>query len=130
IHGIGGGKYDELTDEIIRRFYGIEPPGYLVLSATLLLPLPAFPTSRQERNRLARELRDLHHNPQRHLDSGLRTHPEVVELVEARQAWLTQQPSNHAERRQRFQTLRTLTERLRPYVAGRQRTVAEKLAQV
>ena len=26
IHGIGGAKYDELTDEIIRRFFGIEPP--------------------------------------------------------------------------------------------------------
>ena len=41
IHGIGGGKYDELTDELIRRFYGCEPPGFLVLSATRLLPLPA-----------------------------------------------------------------------------------------
>src|SRR5205085_514035 len=29
IHGIGGAKYDEVTDEIIRRFFGIEPPKYL-----------------------------------------------------------------------------------------------------
>src|SRR5262249_31945028 len=33
VHGIGGAKYDELTDEIIRRFYSFEPPGYLVFSA-------------------------------------------------------------------------------------------------
>ena len=26
IHGIGGAKYDELGDEIARRFFGIEPP--------------------------------------------------------------------------------------------------------
>ena len=43
IHGIGGGKYDELTDDIIRRFYECEPPDFLVLSATRLLPLPAVP---------------------------------------------------------------------------------------
>ena len=36
IHGIGGGKYDEVTDDMIRRYYGIEPPEYLVLSATSL----------------------------------------------------------------------------------------------
>src|SRR5439155_1393714 len=68
IHGIGGAKYDELTDEIARRFYGCEPPRYLILSATLLLPLRAFPARPAEGQHLARELRDLHYNPQRHLD--------------------------------------------------------------
>ena len=34
IHGIGGGTYDQVTDDIIRRYYGIEPPGYTVVSAT------------------------------------------------------------------------------------------------
>ena len=29
IHGIGGAKYDELTDAILRRFYGFEPPRFL-----------------------------------------------------------------------------------------------------
>ena len=38
IHGIGGGKYDQLTNEIAQKFYGAELPDYLVLSATLLLP--------------------------------------------------------------------------------------------
>ena len=45
IHGIGGGKYDEVTDAIIRDYFGIEPPAYQVLSATLHLPLPAFPST-------------------------------------------------------------------------------------
>src|SRR5262249_41498957 len=59
IHGIGGGKYDELTDEIIRRFYGAEPPAYLVLSGTLLLPFPSYPTTADDCRHLARTLRDL-----------------------------------------------------------------------
>src|SRR5262249_28308050 len=45
IHGIGGGKYDEVTDTIIREYFGIEPPAYQVLSATLHLPLPCFPST-------------------------------------------------------------------------------------
>ncbi len=49
IHGIGGGKYDELTDAIVRRFYGFEPPRYLVLSATRWLPLPSFPVTSDDR---------------------------------------------------------------------------------
>ena len=39
IHGIGGAKYDELGDEIARRYFGIEPPGFLTVSLTLWLEL-------------------------------------------------------------------------------------------
>jgi hypothetical protein len=39
IHGIGGAKYDELGDEITRRYLGIEPPELMVVSATTLLPV-------------------------------------------------------------------------------------------
>ena len=39
IHGIGGGKYDQLTDAIIREFFGVEPPRVIVASATVRLPI-------------------------------------------------------------------------------------------
>jgi hypothetical protein len=39
IHGIGGAKYDELGDEITRRYFGIQPPELMVVSATALLPV-------------------------------------------------------------------------------------------
>ena len=55
IHGIGGGKYDEVTDNIIRRYYGVEPPAYLVLSATLHLPLPHHPARPEDCRRLRRQ---------------------------------------------------------------------------
>src|SRR5262249_2863990 len=45
VHGIGGGKYDEITDELVRRFYGGEPPDFLVLSATLWLPVAHEPAA-------------------------------------------------------------------------------------
>lgn len=40
VHGIGGGIYDRLTDQIIQDFLRIEPPAYAIATATLHLPLP------------------------------------------------------------------------------------------
>ncbi|MEL6105857.1 MAG: hypothetical protein AAFU85_07470 [Planctomycetota bacterium] len=38
LHGIGGGKYDELGGQIAADFWGIQPPEFMVLSATVHLP--------------------------------------------------------------------------------------------
>jgi hypothetical protein len=40
IHGIGGGKYDQVTDQIIGEFFGQQPPLFSVATATLGLPVP------------------------------------------------------------------------------------------
>ena len=65
IHGIGGGKYDEVTDDIIRRFFRLDPPGYAVVSATLRLPIRRFPATPDALRRAERRVRDLDWNPQR-----------------------------------------------------------------
>ena len=49
IHGIGGAKYDQLTDRIIEKFFGIEPPGFLVASGTLRLPIASGSSSNELR---------------------------------------------------------------------------------
>jgi hypothetical protein len=127
VHGIGGGKYDELTDEIVRRFYGVEPPRFLVLSATLLLPLPS-PTVRIEDCRgLRRTLRDLHYNPQRHLPDRVRARSVVADLLAQKQVWIAREPAGAGERRERFQAQRRLSEQLRPYLDGREGRVAREL---
>lgn len=38
LHGIGGGKYDQLNDLIIQSFFMVQPPQFMVVSATLQLP--------------------------------------------------------------------------------------------
>ncbi len=38
VHGIGGGKYDQLTDAIIADYFQLPPPPMVVASATLRLP--------------------------------------------------------------------------------------------
>jgi hypothetical protein len=135
IHGIGGGKYDELTDEIIRHFYRMDPPDYLVLSGTLHLPLPTFPNKRPDCRQLAHELRDLRWNPQRHVEAkaGLADQfnpsalPEWRDLAAQKEAWIARQPGTAVERRRRFQEIRDLTDKIRPLVVGREHEVQEIL---
>lgn len=118
IHGIGGGKYDEVTDAIIRDYFGLEPPAYQVLSATLHLPLPGLTTTADDAARQARLVRDLHWNPQRHLTPETARRPEVAALVAERAALVAADPPHgaHAERRAWFRALQAVTERLRPFV--------------
>ena len=83
IHGIGGAKYDELGDSIARRFFGIEPPGFLTLSLTAWLGLPDQTATPSELATLERALRDLVYNPDRHLSEPLS--PQVRNLISDKQ---------------------------------------------
>jgi hypothetical protein len=38
VHGIGGGRYDQVADRIIHSFFGIDPPRFCVTTATLYFP--------------------------------------------------------------------------------------------
>ena len=127
VHGIGGGKYDELTDEIVRRYYGAEPPAYLVVSGTLLLPLPAYPVSAGDCARLAHLERDLCYNPQRHLSSGT-ADPLTADLARQKAEWISRSPTEAGQKRRRWRTLQSLTGQLQPALAGRRKRVAEQLA--
>jgi hypothetical protein len=112
MHGIGGAKYDEVTDTIIERFYGIRAPRFLALSGTLLLPLPRTNVRRDDCEVLARTLRDLHWNPQRHLSDV--ADPSIHELVGAKESQIR---SMSVDGRERWRRLRDLTDTIRPAVA-------------
>jgi hypothetical protein len=38
VHGIGGGRYDQVTDRLIGTFFGLTPPRFAVATATLFFP--------------------------------------------------------------------------------------------
>ncbi|MEC7501550.1 MAG: hypothetical protein VX970_07465 [Planctomycetota bacterium] len=70
VHGIGGANYDRLTDTIIDRFFGFQPPGYMVVSGTLRLPLEGSGVTVEEIRRCDASLRDFVFNPDRLLKSS------------------------------------------------------------
>lgn len=118
VHGIGGGKYDEVTDAIIRDYFGIDPPAYQILSATLHLPLPGFPATAEDVREAERVVRDVNWNPQRHLTPSFAEQRDVQLLVQKRAALAAAEPprSDRAARRNWYRELQSLTTRLRAYV--------------
>ncbi len=144
IHGIGGAKYDRISDAIIADYYGLTPPEMACVSATLLLDLPRSSATPGTIRGLRRSLRDLEWNPQRSLPSSpsplrawLRAWPPGSELTE----WVDQReqavrrgtelrdrdPRNRPARRETFLEIRELNRRL---ATARSNEVADRRAEL
>lgn len=63
IHGVGGGRYDSVTDGVCRRYFGVELPAFVVASITMYLPLGAHVVTEQEVSEATERLNRLTHNP-------------------------------------------------------------------
>lgn len=63
IHGVGGGRYDRVTDGVCRRYFGVEPNAYVVASMTMYLPLGAHVVTEEEVAAAKERLNRLDHNP-------------------------------------------------------------------
>jgi len=114
IHGIGGSKYDELGDEIIRRFVGIEPPGFLTVSMTLWLGLPQDHTSPADLRAVERQLRDLQFNPDRHLSEPLTE--EARNWIRVKRQAIAGSVETHRQRAGRCQIIRRCNHALQSFV--------------
>lgn len=63
IHGVGGGRYDRVTDGVCRRYYHVEPPTFAVASITMYLPLGARIVTEDEVSSAKERINRLAHNP-------------------------------------------------------------------
>lgn len=63
VHGIGGDRYDRVTDALAQRWWGVELPPYVVASLTMYLPLGASVVTDEEIARIDARLHRLTHNP-------------------------------------------------------------------
>jgi hypothetical protein len=117
IHGIGGAKYDELGDEVSRRFLGIEPPGFLTVSMTLWLGLAGRPPVPAGVTAIDRELRDLQHNPERHLAEPVSE--EIRSMIQRKREAIAGPVTSRALRAARCKVIRSCNEWLRAAVEDR-----------
>ena len=67
IHGIGGGKYDQVTDLIIQRFFGSLPPDVSIATATLHLSGPAPKDPSDEIDTIRTDLRNIQFSPEKYI---------------------------------------------------------------
>jgi hypothetical protein len=100
IHGIGGAKYDELTDLIIRRFFGIEPPAYMTATATFRLPIDRPNVSLDDVRQSARRLREMRYRPESFLrDSQVKNDADLTQQLAALAAEKREYLARHDLRR-------------------------------
>jgi hypothetical protein len=127
IHGLGGARYDELTDEIVRRCFGLEPPKFLTLTGTLHLPIPAHRGTAEQLHELERLQRDLIHNPDRHVSPQAGREREVASLIRSKRDAIASAPVTAAERRSRFKRIRQINERLAEFVKTNRADAARQM---
>ena len=93
LHGLGGAKYDEVTDNIIESFVGIRPPSYMCLTATLQLPVPRPYVEQDDVRQVSGLLRDLWCHPERaEVPMTASTAGEFKELVHDKQRLIASMP--------------------------------------
>lgn len=85
IHGIGGAKYDQVTNDIARRFFGFDLPEFAAASATLRLPIAHAAPRAGDLRRIHHELRELDYHPERFVSNG---DAAVVATVADKSRWL------------------------------------------
>jgi hypothetical protein len=118
VHGIGGAKYDQLTDRIIQRFFGLEPPGYVVVSGTLHIPFANKPTPINEA-KLFQCSRKLQFHPESFIDpSKLATvfdGRSAADWIAEKRRWIEKQTIENAK--ERCRSIRRANEALQHAVA-------------
>jgi hypothetical protein len=124
LHGIGGAKYDQVTDAVIARFFGLEPPGFMVLSATLHLPIDRRRAELPGEAWIDHRLRELEFHPERYLE-GVSGPGEFAALVAEKEHWI-QTPPTPENARDRYLALRRINSSLQPWVAGQRERLARQ----
>ena len=77
LHGIGGGKYDQLGDMITRSFFQVPPTEFMVISATIQLPGIETRDFDAEIRRVQRRLRETVFQPERFAEQ-VQLEPELL----------------------------------------------------
>ncbi len=115
VHGIGGAKYDRITDEIIRRYYGVQPPAMACVSATLFVSAQVGRVDRSLMADARRRARDIRYNPQRYTTPTPATQPlldrRALAVSEAIALKRVAAP-DRTRRRALFEQIRGLNDRL------------------
>jgi hypothetical protein len=126
LHGIGGAKYDQVTDQIARTFFGFPLPEFAAVSATLRLPIARQRNDLSVNPSCAQQLRELRYHPERFIErDGVDGSSQVQELIATKQYWI-ELPKSQENARTRHLAITSANQSLQPYVAPRRREIARQ----
>jgi hypothetical protein len=127
MHGIGGAKYDAVTDQICEEFFGLPAPRYAVVSGTLRWPRDRHHETIPPREVLITELRRSIYNPEHLLPAPLDAATEAV--IDQKLNWLETEKTP-ANARERHQGIVRANLALAPLVAARRAELQRQLEQL
>ncbi len=130
VHGLGGAIYDKVTEEIVRTYYGVEPPEAVMATGTMWLPVESYDVTQADRDVLLRRLRDLRHNPERLLPPSVLSRPAVRSLVQEKQLLLSSRGATKHERSDRWRRLREVNNQLAAIHEGEPAATRQRLGVV
>jgi hypothetical protein len=134
VHGVGGGRYDQVTDDVIRRYLLIEPPAFVVASMTMYLPLGARVVREEEIVALSMALNRLKHNPDQMLDEvefdTAEEHGRAVALAREKVELVTAIAAEGADKKSLGASIREVNEALAGMFEPYQRQLPEELDQL
>ncbi len=130
VHGIGGSKYDEVTDVLMEGFFGITPPTFLTLSGTLHLPLAEpYHVTNDDLASLQSRSRRFQYNSQDFLPPDCHT-----DLQDRKCQLITEQqqdpqpltPESRQQRRARYRAFQSVNRELREHTLDSRRDHEQK----
>ncbi len=129
IHGIGGAKYDLITDEIIREFFGVEPPGYATISATLHLPYKPLDVSKGDINSLKHVIKDMGYNPDRYASDKIMEDAEMRSMVSEKKDLISRETNDSKEKYLTFDRIKQLNklmiEKISPLIKEKEKELED-----
>ncbi|MDA8563465.1 hypothetical protein N9L06_03330 [Mariniblastus sp.] len=127
LHGIGGAKYDQLTDLITSDFFGVTLPSFSTLTATMRLPLGVPVVGQADCSEIRQQLRQRRFHPDRFINST------EVDLAEAA-TWIDQKRtvigSKELTPSERHEAINEANSKLQPFVAEQAEMLHQELANV
>ena len=119
LHGIGGAKYDQVTDALIAGFFRLKPPGFLTVSGTLHLQA-AHCNGAASRIRVLRDrLRQIEFQPERFVGElelvGAEQMAEIRQIQMQKWDWIEKNDTLE-NYRERFLSIRRLNQKLQTWV--------------
>jgi hypothetical protein len=119
LHGIGGAKYDQVTDEIARQFFGFELPQFATVSATLRLPIAYTSANPGDENQLRQQAREMLYHPERFTSGNGPLPPDVsqtvAKLIDTKLRWV-HTPKTRDNARERHAAIVRANQDLQPFL--------------
>jgi hypothetical protein len=129
VHGIGGAKYDLITDEIISEFFGVEPPAYAAVSATLHMPYKQFDASKEDITVLKHIIKDMEYNPDKYASGKIMEDVGMKFMVSEKRELIAGEAHNSEEKHRTFDRLKELNtlmkEKIRPLIKEKEKELED-----